>query len=232
MSSPSPFAPLRNILRFCPNCGQAITRDIPPGDSKERAICTRCGAIHYENPKMVVGCLPVWEGRILLCRRAIEPRYGYWTLPAGYMENDESTGQAAARETREEAGAKIELGEPFSMISIPYVNQVHLFCRSSCPLDPYAAENPKIAILLDKDYLRPEQAGAQQTKDAGPKATEQANQGASPKLQPLPDDDQVRPLSREATLAYLRQTEERLKRERQLLLRSVAGPDRPGVRDW
>lgn len=76
------------------------------------------------------------------------------------------------------------------------------------------------------------QAGAQQTKDAGPKATEQANQGASPKLQPLPDDDQVRPLSREATLAYLRQTEERLKRERQLLLRSVAGPDRPGVRDW
>jgi ADP-ribose pyrophosphatase YjhB (NUDIX family) len=79
---------------------------------------------------MVIGAIPEHEGRILLCRRAIEPRYGYWTLPAGFMENDETTGQAALRETLEEAGARIELGEPFSMISVPYVNQVHLFYRA------------------------------------------------------------------------------------------------------
>lgn len=96
-----------------------------------RWVCDQCGEIHYQNPKLVVGTVAEQEGRILLCRRAIEPRYGYWTLPAGYMENDESTGQAAVRETREEAGATIALGEPFSMISIAYVNQVHLFYRAT-----------------------------------------------------------------------------------------------------
>lgn len=96
-----------------------------------RWVCDQCGEIHYQNPKLVVGTVAEQDGRILLCRRAIEPRYGYWTLPAGYMENDESTGQAAVRETREEAGATIALGEPFSMISIAYVNQVHLFYRAT-----------------------------------------------------------------------------------------------------
>jgi ADP-ribose pyrophosphatase YjhB (NUDIX family) len=103
---------------------------VPPGDNLPRWVCDACGEIHYQNPKLVVGTVPEYEGRILLCRRAIEPRYGYWTLPAGYMENAESAGQAALRETQEEAGASIALGEPCALISIPYVNQVHLFYRA------------------------------------------------------------------------------------------------------
>ena len=103
---------------------------MPPGDSLQRWVCDQCGEIHYQNPKLVVGTLPEFEGRILLCRRAIEPRYGYWTLPAGFLENDETAAQGAARETLEEAGARVELGEPFTLISVPHVNQVHLFYRA------------------------------------------------------------------------------------------------------
>ena len=117
-------------MKFCPNCASPVVKRVPPGDSMPRWVCDACGDIHYQNPKLVVGTLPEWEGRLLLCRRAIEPRYGYWTLPAGFMENDETAGQAALRETLEEAGAQVELDEPFSMVSVPYVNQVHLFYRA------------------------------------------------------------------------------------------------------
>jgi len=103
---------------------------VPPGDTLPRWVCDNCGEIHYQNPKLVVGTIPEHEGRVLLCRRAIEPRYGYWTLPAGFMENDETAWQAALRETLEEAGATVELAEPFSLISVPRVNQVHLFYRA------------------------------------------------------------------------------------------------------
>jgi ADP-ribose pyrophosphatase YjhB (NUDIX family) len=117
-------------MKFCSNCAAPVARRVPPGDNLPRWVCDQCGEIHYQNPKLVVGAIPEYEGKVLLCRRAIEPRYGYWTLPAGFMENDETAGQAATRETLEEAGARIELGEPFSMISVPYVNQVHLFYRA------------------------------------------------------------------------------------------------------
>ena len=117
-------------MKFCANCGAQVARRVPPGDTLERWLCDQCGEIHYQNPKLVVGTIPEHEGRLLLCRRAIEPRYGYWTLPAGFMENDETAGQAALRETVEEAGANVELGEPFSLISVPRVNQVHLFYRA------------------------------------------------------------------------------------------------------
>ena len=117
-------------MKFCPSCASPLAKRVPPGDSLPRYVCDACGSIHYQNPKLVVGCVPEWEGRILLCRRAIEPRYGYWTLPAGFMENGETTGQGAARETLEEAGARVELIAAFSMISVPYVNQVHLFYRA------------------------------------------------------------------------------------------------------
>ena len=103
---------------------------VPPGDSLPRHVCDACGSIHYVNPKLVLGAIPEWEGRLLLCRRAIEPRYGYWTLPAGFMENGETAAEAAARETLEEAGARVELLAAFSMISVPYVNQVHVFYRA------------------------------------------------------------------------------------------------------
>ncbi|MGH8766355.1 MAG: NUDIX hydrolase [Burkholderiales bacterium] len=117
-------------MKFCANCGSAVVRRVPPGDSLPRAVCDTCGSIHYQNPKLVVGSLPQWESKLMLCRRAIEPRYGYWTLPAGFMENGETAGEAAARETLEEAGAKIEIGDAFSMVSVPYVNQVHVFFRA------------------------------------------------------------------------------------------------------
>ena len=117
-------------MKFCCYCASPLVRRVPPGDSLPRWICDECGEIHYQNPKLVLGTIPEYEDKVLLCRRAIEPRYGYWTLPAGFMENDETAGQAAARETLEEAGARIELGMPFSMISVPRVNQVHLFYRA------------------------------------------------------------------------------------------------------
>jgi ADP-ribose pyrophosphatase YjhB (NUDIX family) len=117
-------------MKFCANCGAPVARRVPPGDSLPRWVCDHCGEIHYQNPKLVIGTVPEHEGRLLLCRRAIEPRYGYWTLPAGFMENDETTAQAAARETLEEAGAPVELGELFTLISVPRVNQVHLYYRA------------------------------------------------------------------------------------------------------
>ncbi|MGH8669366.1 MAG: NUDIX hydrolase [Burkholderiales bacterium] len=117
-------------MKFCSNCASPVARRVPPGDSLQRWVCDHCGEIHYQNPKLIVGTVPEYEGRLLLCRRAIEPRYGYWTLPAGFMENDETAGDAALRETLEEAGARVELGEPFSLISVPHVNQVHLFYRA------------------------------------------------------------------------------------------------------
>ena len=117
-------------MKFCCNCAAPVVKRLPPGDNLPRWVCDQCGVIHYQNPLLVVGAIPEFEGRLLLCRRAIEPRYGYWTRPAGFMENDETAGQAALRETLEEAGARIELGEPFTLISVPYVNQVHLFYRA------------------------------------------------------------------------------------------------------
>jgi len=117
-------------MKFCSNCAAPLARRVPPGDSLPRYVCDQCGEIHYQNPKLVVGALAEWQGRVLLCRRAIEPRYGYWTLPAGFMENDETAGDAALRETLEEAGARIALIDAYSMISVPMVNQVHLFYRA------------------------------------------------------------------------------------------------------
>ena len=141
-------------MKFCSNCAAPISRRVPPGDSVLRYLCDGCGSIHYENPRLVVGCLPEWEGKVLLCRRAIEPRYGYWTLPAGFMENGESTAQGAARETLEEAGARVELTAPFSMVSVPYVNQVHMFYRARLlDLDFKAGEESLEVTLFEESQV-------------------------------------------------------------------------------
>jgi len=116
-------------MKYCAHCGATVEFRIPPGDSLPRHVCTRCATIHYLNPKLVVGAVAHWQGRILLCRRAIEPRLGRWTLPAGFMENGESTTQAALRETLEEACARVEIDDLFTLINVPYINQVHLFYR-------------------------------------------------------------------------------------------------------
>jgi len=118
-------------MKFCSECAHPVTVAIPEGDNRPRYVCTQCGTIHYQNPKMVIGSIPVWEQdgelKVLLCKRAIEPRYGYWTLPAGFMENEETTGQAAVRETEEEAGANVELGNLFTLLNVAHVHQVHMF---------------------------------------------------------------------------------------------------------
>jgi ADP-ribose pyrophosphatase YjhB (NUDIX family) len=120
-------------MKFCSECAHPVVLAVPEGDNRPRFVCQHCHTIHYQNPKMVIGSLPVWEPeaggefKILLCKRAIEPRYGYWTLPAGFMENAETTAEAAIRETEEEAGANIELGPLFSLLNVAHVHQVHLF---------------------------------------------------------------------------------------------------------
>ena len=117
-------------MNYCSNCGQQLTFHTPPGDDRSRHCCEACGTIHYQNPTMVVGCIPEWDKKILLCRRAIAPRYGKWTLPAGYLENGETVAEGAARETYEEARAKVEKLTPYALYNICYVNQIYFMFRA------------------------------------------------------------------------------------------------------
>ncbi|HXR19939.1 MAG TPA: NUDIX hydrolase [Steroidobacteraceae bacterium] len=117
-------------MKFCPDCGQSVQRRIPAGDNLPRAVCSACGAIHYENPRVIVGCAPEWQGRILLCRRAIMPRRGYWTTPAGFLENGESLQTAAARESLEEAEARVEIGSLLAISHVLHAAQVHVTFRA------------------------------------------------------------------------------------------------------
>ncbi len=141
-------------MKFCSNCAHAVSLRIPDGDNRQRFVCERCGSIHYENPRIVVGTLPVQSGRVLLCKRAIEPRAGYWTLPAGFLECGESVAQGAARETEEEAGIDITLGLLFSMVDVPFVNQVHIFYLAEMN-GPRVEPGPETleARLFDLDAL-------------------------------------------------------------------------------
>ena len=141
-------------MKFCPECGAPVEFKLPPDDDRPRFICTLCTTIHYQNPKLVVGAIPEWQdGRILLCRRAIEPRYGLWTLPAGFMENGETTTQAAARETLEEANARLALGNLYTMYNLPYINQVYLLFRAELldlEFSP-GAESLEVALFEEDD---------------------------------------------------------------------------------
>ena len=126
-------------IRHCRVCGSGVAYRVPPDDNRERAVCPACAEIHYENPLNVVGTVPVWGDQVLLCRRAIEPRLGLWTLPAGFMELGESTADGALRETVEEAGARVELLPLFAVLNVVPVGQVHLFYRArmlDTTLDP------------------------------------------------------------------------------------------------
>ncbi len=144
-------------MNFCSECAHPVALLIPEGDNRPRFVCTQCGTIHYQNPKLVVGSLPVWERdgdlKVLLCKRAIEPRYGYWTLPAGFMENEETTAAAAIRETVEEAGANIELGPLFTMLNVAHVHQVHLFYLAKLIDLDYAAgiESLDVQMFSERD---------------------------------------------------------------------------------
>ncbi|VAX08924.1 FAD pyrophosphatase [hydrothermal vent metagenome] len=124
-------------MNYCSHCGAKVELRIPVGDNRERHICIDCETIHYQNPRIITGCLPEWEDQVLLCRRAIEPREGYWTMPAGFMENGETVHDGASRETLEEADAKVEMRGLFTLFNIPYANQVFMI---------------HLARLLDLDF--------------------------------------------------------------------------------
>lgn len=117
-------------MNFCPSCGQAVVLKIPDGDHLPRHVCTVCSEIHYQNPRIIAGCVPEWQGKILLCKRAIEPRRGYWTIPAGFMENGESVQAAAAREAMEEALARVEIGSLVAIVNVLRAHQVHIMFRA------------------------------------------------------------------------------------------------------
>ncbi len=117
-------------MKFCSNCGAPLTLKVPTGDTLPRHVCDACSTVHYQNPRMVVGCIAEWEDRILLCRRGIEPRRGLWTVPAGYMENGETTFQGAIRETLEEANARVEIGPLYALYNIPHISQVYILFRA------------------------------------------------------------------------------------------------------
>lgn len=119
-------------MKFCNVCGGSINSLIPKGDNRERYVCSdeACGEIHYQNPRIITGCLPIYKEQILLCRRAIEPRLGLWTLPAGFLENQETTQQGAERESLEEANANLDIKELYTIFDIPHINQVYFFYRA------------------------------------------------------------------------------------------------------
>lgn len=117
-------------MKFCSACGQPVVQKIPDGDHLPRYVCAACGVIHYENPRIIAGCVPEYEGKLLLCKRAIEPRLGYWTIPAGFMENGEAVQDAAAREAMEEALAKVQIGSLLAIVNVLRARQVHIMFRA------------------------------------------------------------------------------------------------------
>jgi ADP-ribose pyrophosphatase YjhB (NUDIX family) len=140
-------------MKFCSECGKTVVHRIPEGDNLPRFICDHCDIIHYQNPKLVVGCLPVWNEQILLCKRAIAPSYGLWTLPAGFMENQESLEEAALRESREEANANLDIQNIYSVISLPHINQIYVLYRAKLlDLDFYAGpESLDVQLFNEAD---------------------------------------------------------------------------------
>jgi ADP-ribose pyrophosphatase YjhB (NUDIX family) len=140
-------------MNYCSGCGQPVSRRTPDGDTYERWVCDACKTIHYQNPLVVVGCVPERDGKILLCKRAIEPRYGYWTMPAGFMELGESLAQGAARETLEEACAEVEIGHMFASVDVVDAGQVHVFFTAKL-LGGFAAGEESLEVgLFSEDEI-------------------------------------------------------------------------------
>ena len=147
-------------MNYCSTCGQPVRIAVPEGDNRPRAVCTACATVHYVNPKLVVGCVPEFEGQILLCRRAIEPRLGFWTVPAGFMELGETVGEAAIRETWEEALARVELGPLFSVVDVVQAGQIHVFFKARLlqPEFGAGAESLEARLFRPDDIPWPELA--------------------------------------------------------------------------
>ena len=135
-------------MKFCSQCGNPVTLRVPEGDNLPRYICDACQTIHYQNPNIVTGSIPVLGDKILLCRRAIEPRYGLWTLPAGFMENAETLEQAAMRESMEEARANVHLDQLYTVFSLPHVNQVYVMFRATLLDENFSAGPESLEVRL------------------------------------------------------------------------------------
>lgn len=135
-------------MNFCSHCGARLDQRIPSGDDRPRFVCDRCQTIHYQNPKIVVGTIPEWDDQLLLCRRAIEPRAGMWTLPAGYLENRETMMDGARRETREEAGAELATLAPFALFDLPFISQVYMMFRGPLASTDYHPGQESIEVRL------------------------------------------------------------------------------------
>src|SRR5688572_10805699 len=131
-------------MKFCSACGQPVTQKVPDGDHLPRYVCTACATIHYDNPRIIAGCVIEVDGKILLCKRAIEPRHGFWTVPAGFMENGESVQQAAAREAMEEALAHVQIGSLLAIVNVLRAHQVHIMFRAR--LQPARAGEPPFGV--------------------------------------------------------------------------------------
>ena len=140
-------------MKFCPSCGGDITYRVPDGDNRERAVCNECNTIHYKNPLIVVGCIVEHDGKLLLCKRSIEPRYGYLTIPAGFMELGESTAEGAARETREEALAEVKMGRLFASVDVVRVGQLHLYYLATLDGDFGAGAETLETRLFSEDEI-------------------------------------------------------------------------------
>jgi ADP-ribose pyrophosphatase YjhB (NUDIX family) len=136
-------------INYCSHCGsKKLVQKVPEGDTKIRVVCENCQLIHYQNPKIITGCLPIWKDQILLCKRAIEPRYGLWTLPAGFMENEETLEQAAIRETWEEANAKVEQLQLYVVMSLPRIHQVYMMFLAQLRDLTYAPGTESLDVQL------------------------------------------------------------------------------------
>lgn len=135
-------------MKFCSNCGDEVSKRIPEGDDRPRYICNSCETIHYQNPRMVVGVVPTIDDKVLLCRRAIEPRKGFWTLPAGFMENGETSLAGAMRETWEEARAKVDNPSLYRMFELPYINQVYILYRGKIQDGQFAVGPESLEVKL------------------------------------------------------------------------------------
>ncbi|WP_321350838.1 NUDIX hydrolase [Halopseudomonas oceani] len=142
-------------MKFCSECGQGVTARVPDGDTRSRFVCDHCQTIHYQNPRIVAGCLAVHGQQVLLCRRAIEPRRGYWTLPAGFMENGETTEEAALRETWEEARARLQQQELYMLFNLPHINQVYMFFRGDLADLDFSAGEESLEVRLFHEHEIP-----------------------------------------------------------------------------
>ena len=142
-------------MKFCPQCGETVQLRVPAGDDRERHVCSSCGAVHYQNPKIVTGCLPVHEDLVLLCRRAIAPRAGLWTLPAGFLENGETTAEGAIRETFEEARASVAVEGLYTIFNLPHISQIYIFFRARLASPEFSAGAESTDVRLFAEHEIP-----------------------------------------------------------------------------